>query len=91
MSLKRGRPKTRDTVCLSEIRQTGESMLTRKLSKGLHCNLIALFGMPVGEMFDLEKLAETCKQHGRWTFLFTSSPLNFPGGIASPPNAICIL
>jgi hypothetical protein len=66
-------------------------MLTRKLSKGLHCNLIALFGMPVGEMFDLEKLAETCKQHGRWTFLFTSSPLNFPGGIASPPNAICIL
>jgi len=58
---------------------------------GLHDNLLALFGMPIGEMFDLEKLAETCKSHNRWSFLFTSAPLNFPGGVASPPNAICIL
>jgi len=58
---------------------------------GLHDNLLALFGMPIGEMFDLEKLAETCKSHNRWSFFFTSAPLNFPGGVASPPNAICVL
>jgi kynurenine formamidase len=57
----------------------------------LHDNLIALFGMPVGEMFDLERLSEVCKENKKWSFLFTSAPLNFPGGIASPPNAICIL
>ncbi|KEF63826.1 uncharacterized protein A1O9_01804 [Exophiala aquamarina CBS 119918] len=57
----------------------------------LHDNLIALFGMPVGEMFDLEKLAEVCQQLNKWSFMFTSAPLNFPGGVASPPNAICIL
>jgi hypothetical protein len=58
---------------------------------GLHDNLLALFGTPIGEMFDLEKLAETCKLHNRWSFFFTSAPLNIPGGIASPPNAICVL
>ncbi|KIW65320.1 hypothetical protein PV04_07590 [Phialophora macrospora] len=57
----------------------------------LHDNLIALFGMPVGEMFDLDELAETCRRLNKWSFLFTSAPLNFPGGVASPPNAICIL
>lgn len=57
----------------------------------LHDNLIALFGMPVGEMFDLERLAEECTRLARWSFLFTSAPLNFPGGVASPPNAVCVL
>lgn len=27
----------------------------------LHDNLIALFGMPIGEMFDLERLSEVCR------------------------------
>ncbi|KAJ9610450.1 hypothetical protein H2200_005227 [Cladophialophora chaetospira] len=57
----------------------------------LHDNLIALFGTPVGEMFDLEELAKQCKSLNKWSFVFTSAPLNFPGGVASPPNAICIL
>ncbi|PGH20773.1 hypothetical protein AJ80_03534 [Polytolypa hystricis UAMH7299] len=57
----------------------------------LHDNVIALFGMPMGEMFDLEELAKVCREHSRWSFLFTSAPLNYPGGVASPPNAICIL
>jgi len=57
----------------------------------LHDNLLALFGMPVGEMFDLERLAEACREQGRWSFLFMSAPLNFPGGVASPPNGICVL
>jgi kynurenine formamidase len=68
----------------------GISHLTITLA-GLHDNLLSLFGTPIGEMFDLERLAETCKVHHRWSFFFTSAPLNFPGGVASPPNGICIL
>ena len=44
--------------------------------------------MPIGELWDLEKLAEECKKRGRWTFFLTSSPLNLRGGVASPPNAM---
>lgn len=31
---------------------------------------------PSGEFFDLETLSEVCKQTGRYTFFFTSWPLN---------------
>lgn len=43
-----------------------------------------------GEMWDLEKLAETCKELNRWTFFISSTPFNMPGGISSPPNAQAI-
>jgi len=43
--------------------------------------------MPIGEYFDLEALSQTCKETGRYTFFFTSWPLNIIGGAASPPNA----
>ncbi|KAH6661163.1 hypothetical protein BKA67DRAFT_508869 [Truncatella angustata] len=56
----------------------------------LHEYLIAGWGMPIGEMFDLERLAEVCKELGRSTFFFTSMPLNMPGGVSSPPNAQAI-
>ena len=29
-----------------------------------------------GEFFDLEKLSEACKEAGRYTFFFSSWPLN---------------
>jgi kynurenine formamidase len=56
----------------------------------LHDNLLALMGIPLGEMFDLETLTETCRKLNRWSFFVTSAPLNVKGGIASPPNALCI-
>ncbi|KAI9727369.1 MAG: hypothetical protein M1834_008440 [Cirrosporium novae-zelandiae] len=56
----------------------------------LHEYMISMWGMPIGELWDLEKLAETCKQLKRWSFFFTSAPLNVAGGISSPPNALCI-
>ncbi|KAL5528940.1 hypothetical protein ACEPAG_4914 [Sanghuangporus baumii] len=55
--------------------------------KYMHQTLIGLFGMPIGELFDLEKLSEVCAATGRYTFFFTSWPLNILGGCASPPNA----
>jgi hypothetical protein len=56
----------------------------------LHEYILALWGMPLGEMFDLEKLSKACKEKGRWTFFVTSSPANCEGGVSSRPNALAI-
>ena len=56
----------------------------------MHDYCIAGWGMPIGEMWDLEALAEECKRQKRWSFFFTSAPLNLKGGAASPPNAIAV-
>lgn len=41
----------------------------------LHEWLIAGWGLPIGELFDLESLAVECKRYDKWTFLFSSMPL----------------
>ncbi|KAI3323260.1 hypothetical protein HD806DRAFT_535748 [Xylariaceae sp. AK1471] len=56
----------------------------------LHEVLLAGWGCPIGELFDLEKLAEHCRKEGRWTFFVSSEPCNVPGGVASPPNVLAI-
>ena len=56
----------------------------------MHQTILALWGMPIGEMFYLEALADACAQDGRYEFFFTSAPLNKLGGVASPPNALAI-
>lgn len=56
----------------------------------LHFHLLSFFGMPIGEMWNLEELAEDCARDGRYEFFFTSAPLNIPGGVGSPPNALAI-
>lgn len=54
----------------------------------LHEYMLARWGMPIGEMWDLDKLSEKCKKEGRWTFFVSSSVANVKGGVASHPNAI---
>jgi kynurenine formamidase len=56
----------------------------------LHFHLLAFFGMPIGEMWNLEDLAADCAADKRYEFFLTSAPLNIPGGVGSPPNAIAI-
>lgn len=56
----------------------------------LHIQLIALFGMNLGEMWWLQDLADDCAADGVWEFMLVSSPLNIPGGVGSPPNAVAI-
>lgn len=56
----------------------------------LHEYLLSCFGMPIGELWDLSKLAKYCKEKKRYTFMLTSAPLNHPGLIGSPPNALAI-
>lgn len=56
----------------------------------MHETILSGFGLPIGELFDLEDLAAQCKKHNRWEFFITSEPLNLVGGVGSPPNAIAI-
>ncbi|KAJ8595833.1 hypothetical protein M405DRAFT_782599 [Rhizopogon salebrosus TDB-379] len=60
---------------------------TPKGTPQLHQTILGLYGMPIGEFFDLEALSELCQATGRYTFFFSSWPLNILGGAASPPNA----
>jgi Putative cyclase len=55
-----------------------------------HFAILPLLGLPIGEMFDLDRLADACAADGRFEFLFTSAPLNLRAGVASPPNALAI-
>lgn len=42
----------------------------------MHEWLLAGWGMPIGELFDLERLAGECARLKKWTFFFSSVPLN---------------
>lgn len=42
----------------------------------LHEVMLGGWGMPIGELFDLEKLGEHCKKIGRWSFFLASNPTN---------------
>lgn len=53
-----------------------------------HYALLPLLGLPMGELFDLSKLAADCEADDVYEGLFTSAPLNLEGGVASPPNAL---
>ncbi|KAL8292668.1 hypothetical protein RQP46_001280 [Phenoliferia psychrophenolica] len=56
----------------------------------LHQTVIGMYGSPIGEFFDTERLSEVAKRHNRWTFFFTSQPMFLLGGAASLANASAI-
>lgn len=56
----------------------------------LHEYLLALWGVPIGEMVDLERVSELAKKHKRYTFFVTSAPFRTVGGVASWLNATAI-
>ncbi len=56
----------------------------------LHRRLLPTLGMALGEMFDFEELANLCGGQ-RHTFFFVAAPINVPGALGSPGNAMAIL
>lgn len=54
----------------------------------LHERLIGLFGMAIGELWDMSRLATDCAEDGQYECFLVSAPINKVGGIGSPPNAI---
>ncbi|MFI7123077.1 cyclase family protein [Amycolatopsis sp. NPDC049868] len=57
----------------------------------LHRRLIALQGMPLGELWLLDRLARACAERGSHEFLLVSGVLPLPRGVGSPANAHAIL
>jgi kynurenine formamidase len=55
-----------------------------------HRRLIALQGMALGELWDLEALSGDCAADGVYKFMLVSAPLNVPGAVGSPANAFAI-
>jgi hypothetical protein len=55
-----------------------------------HFAILPMLGLPIGEMWNLDPLAEHCAADGVYEGFFTSAPLNLPAGVASPPNALVI-
>ncbi|KAF2163761.1 hypothetical protein M409DRAFT_25945 [Zasmidium cellare ATCC 36951] len=56
----------------------------------LHEWLLAQFGTPIGELWNLEELSKVCEKERKWTFFLTSAPLHVRGGVGSPPGVIAI-
>jgi hypothetical protein len=57
----------------------------------MHPTIIALVGLCIGELWDLEALAQDCAANGRYECMVTVKPLNLIGGVGSPANAIAVL
>lgn len=55
-----------------------------------HLVAIRDMGLLLGEIFNLEALAEDCRQDGVYEFLFTGSPLPITGGVGSPLNPLAV-
>lgn len=63
---------------------------TNDVFQPLHIVLIVYAGMLVGEIFDLEALAEDCARDGRYEFMFVAAPLPITGAVGSPLNPLAI-
>jgi kynurenine formamidase len=57
----------------------------------LHQVVIPNLGLTVGEMWDLEALAEACLSRGRFEFLLTAATLPITGAVGSPVNPLAVL
>jgi kynurenine formamidase len=56
----------------------------------LHIILIVHAGLFLGEIFDLEALADDCAADGRYEFLMAAVPLPITGGVGSPVNPLAV-
>ena len=55
-----------------------------------HVSLLPLLGIPLGELWDLDRLADDCAADGVYRCFLTAAPLNVHGGVGSPANALAI-
>ncbi|CAB4860722.1 unannotated protein [freshwater metagenome] len=66
----------------------GETPQTRMFP--LHQRLIVDLGMPIGELWVLDELADACAEDESWEFLLIAPPLNLPRALGSPVNPIVV-
>jgi kynurenine formamidase len=56
----------------------------------LHQVAIPHLGLLIGEMWDLDALAEDCAADGRYAFFLTAAPLPVTGAVGSPVNPVAV-
>ena len=56
----------------------------------VHMVLIRDLGMTLGEILDLDDLADDCERDGVWEFLLTAPPIKFTAAVGSPINPLAI-
>ncbi|MEU9339639.1 cyclase family protein [Streptomyces sp. NPDC048278] len=56
----------------------------------LHRIAVPHMGLPLGEMWDLETLAEDCSADGVYEFLLVAAPLPVTGPVGAPVNPIAV-
>jgi kynurenine formamidase len=59
---------------------------TPEVFQPLHIILLVNAGIHIGEMFDLEALAEDCAKDSVYDFMFVAPPLTVTGSVGSPIN-----
>ena len=52
-----------------------EALPFQSTTHWMHEWLLGGWGLPIGELFDLEKLAVECRSRNKWSFFFSSVPL----------------
>lgn len=57
----------------------------------LHQVVIPNMGLTIGEMWNLDELADACAESGRYAFLLSAAPLPITGAVGSPINPVAIL
>jgi kynurenine formamidase len=62
----------------------------RKHEINLHTRLLPGLGMPVGELWDLERLAADCAADLEYAGMLVATPINLRGAAASPANALVL-
>jgi kynurenine formamidase len=82
-------PASPNSPFISKAEQAGSTPTTGHTGL-MHRALIPLLGMVLGELWNLDDLADKCAADGRWDCMVTASPLNLTGGAGSPANAIAI-
>lgn len=63
---------------------------TDELFQPLHIILVLNAGLLVGEIFDLDALAQDCAEDGVYEGMFVAPPLPFTGAVGSPLNPIVV-
>jgi len=56
----------------------------------LHQIAIPHIGLFIGEMWDLDALAEACAADGHYDFFLTASPLRITGAVGAPVNPVAV-
>lgn len=80
-----------DTFALEALPASADSPFGGSTDSGMmHQELIALLGLPVGELWKLDELADACAADGVYESFVVVKPLNLTGGVGSPANAVAL-